>query len=185
MGKFIDFTYRPGLRAIKTSVAIFLCLLVGSIFWFSNPFYSIIPTILCIQPTYMQSKFMGIHRVAGTAIAGIFSLLTLEIMNIIPIDDIKLLRIFIIPIAGFLIIIICNYLRLKSSVITASITFIVIIFTSSIDDHSALNHVIYRSIDTLIGVGIGLIVNKYFFRKKSLEQLKKYKKLDSEDLEDM
>ncbi len=183
--KFIDLKYRPGLRAIKTAVAIFCCMMIGNIFWFSNPFYSIIPTILCIQPTYMQSKSMGLHRLAGTAIASIFSMITLHIIYALPISS-GWGRTWVVPIMTLLIIALCNYLRLKSAVITACITFTVIIFTDSLQDYSTIEHVMYRSIDTFIGVGVGLMVNKYFFRKKSLEQLEKFKKLDVEDFfEDM
>lgn len=188
MKDYINTSYRPGLRAIKTSVSIFLCMLIGNIFEFSNPFYSIIPTILCIQPTYIQSKSMGLHRVLGTAIASVMSLMTLHIISTLNFNSfyMDILKMFVVPIMILLIIVICNYLKLKSAVITACVTFTVIIFTDSLQNYSTIEHVLYRSMDTIIGVGVGLLVNKYFFRKKSLEQVKKYKKLEVEDFfEDM
>ena len=75
-----------GMRMIKSSVAVFICFLIHMLRGGEgDPFYSVIATILCMQPQVENSRKVAFNRIFGTligAMVGIFVLLIQQ--NVIP-----------------------------------------------------------------------------------------------------
>ena len=79
--------YKPGMRTIKTTIAIGLCCLFFIPFqtWFSSvfffgvlePLYACISAVICIQSTVDKTIKQGCSRMIGTAIGGCVGLLFL------------------------------------------------------------------------------------------------------------
>jgi len=61
----------PGMRVIKTVIAVYICFLLGFIRK-SLPFYSVIAAILCMQTDSKSSWQFGKSRMIGTIIGGIY-----------------------------------------------------------------------------------------------------------------
>ncbi|MBR4949295.1 MAG: FUSC family protein [Clostridia bacterium] len=154
-----------GMRITKTFIAVFLCFLVSFIRKDGVPFYSAIAAILCMQPDVSNSIKVGLNRAIGTFIGGIFGILILTIFHLyIPIDII-MLRYFI----ASLMLIPLIYISVLVKKPTASyITFVV--FLSIVITHgNDINPFIFginRMIDTLIGIGISILINKILPGKK-------------------
>lgn len=66
----MDIHYQPGLRAVKSALAVFLCLLVSIPLHRESPFFSCIASIVCMQPTWEKSLRTGFHRFYGTVLGG-------------------------------------------------------------------------------------------------------------------
>lgn len=159
--------YKLGLRALKTAIAVFLCLLIAIIFNRSDMFFASIAAVICMQQTYDQTYSIGIHRLIGTTIGGAIGLGALLIMKYSPYKE--YLDIILAPLCILVVIYICNVVEYKNSVVIGCIVTLSVIL-----QHATLNaytntflYVINRVIDTCIGIIIAMLVNKFLFRKKS------------------
>ena len=62
----MNWRYKPGLRMVKTGVAVLLCLVASILLHRENAFYSCIAAVICMQSTTEKSLPVGIHRFIGT-----------------------------------------------------------------------------------------------------------------------
>ena len=161
----MDFSYRLGYRAIKTAIAVAVCLFLSYIFGRSTAVFAVVAAILCIQPTYDKSKHTGFHRVIGTLIGSGFSLLTLELAGIIPYYN-EFLYIIIFPLMMLALIFVCNVLNLKDSVAPSCVIFAVIVFFHTGSALDTVPYVINRTHETLAGVFVALPINRFILNPK-------------------
>ena len=68
---------KVGGRTIKTVVAVFLCLLTGTIRKSDTAFYAAIAAVLCVQRTSKDSFREAFNREVATVIGGIWGMLVL------------------------------------------------------------------------------------------------------------
>ena len=62
---------RIGLRIIKTSIAVFIIMVLFTLFGVQrSPFYVLITTIICIQPDKENEKNQALVRALGTLYRG-------------------------------------------------------------------------------------------------------------------
>ena len=60
--------YRLALRAIKTAIAVFLCLLLAFIFNRTDNLFACIASIICLKPTYNKGMELFIGTLTGGAV---------------------------------------------------------------------------------------------------------------------
>ena len=161
----MDWSYRPGYRALKTIIAVFFCLLLGFLTQRPTALYAVIAAILCIQPTYDKSKKIGLHRIIGTVMGSIFSFITLELAAVIP-EYNTFWFVFVFPLLMLALIFVCNVLRIKDSVAPSCVIFSVIVFLHAGSTVDTLPYVFERMMETIVGVLIALPVNRFFFNPK-------------------
>lgn len=159
--------YRIGLRAIKTAIAVSLCLLISLIFNRPDAFCSSIAAIVCMQQTYDETFNTGLNRFIGTIIGGIMSYLVIMVSLVLPYYT--WISIAIIPVALLIAIYFCNMINRPSSVSIACIVVLVIVARPIEGNQDALFYVIDRVLDTIIGVAIAMLVNRFFFPNKKSE----------------
>ena len=58
------------MRAIKTALAVFCCLLISIPLHRESPFFSCIASIVCMQATWEKSLKSGLNRFYGTLLGG-------------------------------------------------------------------------------------------------------------------
>jgi uncharacterized membrane protein YgaE (UPF0421/DUF939 family) len=171
-----------GMRNIKTSVSVFICLLIFEIVNRDNSFYACIAAIICMQTTLENSFKIGITRTMGTLLGGLFGAIILSIGGSYISDK---AFIFLIPLSIMLLIELCVSLNRKEAVAISCIVFLSIVIS-----HRArgdyLSHTINRIIDTIIGIIVAVAVNKYL---KMPDSLKKYTNIhkktdDTDDIEE-
>lgn len=149
-----------GMRNIKTGIAVFLATLAGYLGIVETPVYTVSVCIFSIRNTMKDSFEVSWSRILGTLLGGIIGYLSTFFLreNIITAT------------LGVIIIIhLCNILKISDASAIASVTFISICL--GVGDNHALNYSIMRTIDTLVGVVIALIVNYSVSRTKYTEYL--------------
>lgn len=145
-----------GSRNIKTALSVLICLII----WPSSLFAAI-AAVICVQSTVENSLQIGINRLIGTLLGGVFALILICL-----IDSFNLHKFLpLIVAAGVsLIIYICNLLKKPSASSISSVTLIAILITQTSD--SPLIYAFQRIIETIFGVLVAILINKYIHPPK-------------------
>ena len=101
---------KVGGRTIKTVVAVFLCLMAGTIKKSDTAFYAAIAAVLCVQRTSKDSFREAFNREVATVIGGAFGIMVVVFeKNVyrIPCEVLRyfLLSVLLIPIIKFSVLI--------------------------------------------------------------------------------
>ena len=149
-----------GMRNIKTGIAVFLATFAGYLGIVETPVYTVSVCIFSIKNTIKNSLDDSFSRIIGTLVGGLVGYLCARFLftNII---SATLGVIFIIHL--------CNELKIYDSSAIASVTFISICL--GVGNNHPLTYSIMRTIDTLVGVIIALIVNFGVSRHKYIDHL--------------
>lgn len=155
---------KVGMRMFKTAIAVFLCFIVYLFRKNGIPFYSAIAAVLCIQQDMKNSKKQAKSRLISTLVGGILGIPILWILQEykwLQIDVIHymIVSIMIIPALYIPVLIKQPQSSYISCVVFMSIT------VSHIHDENPFVFGVNRMIDTLIGIGIALLVNKITIHK--------------------
>ena len=159
--------YIPGMRNIKTAVAIFTDLLIFELLGFDNAFYACIASVICMQQTVSETVKAGKSRLAGTLIAAVIGLIIFYIGEYISNEYIY---IFLIPVGTIIIIQACVMLKCSSSASIACVVFVSILTSHRIYGDNSI-YPFARILETFIGVITATIVNKYL-SKYYLDKIK-------------
>ncbi len=148
-----------GMRMIKSAIAVFICFLIHMLRGAEgDPFYSIIATILCMQPQVENSRKVAYNRVVGTLVGAAVGTVILAIeQNIIPYQWL-IVRYIVIAFS----IIPTIYITLLLKKPTASYISCVVLMSITIvhsTDASLLDFVYNRVLETIIGILVSLCVN--------------------------
>ncbi len=149
--------YKIGLRAVKTVIAVSICALISMFFNHEDIFCACIASVICMEQTCEQTIDTGINRFIGTIIGGIVGYAALECACALPYYE--WVRIIFLPLCILIVVYACNLIDKKPAVI-------VILSRSGDSMNSTLTYVMQRVSDTLLGILVATIVNKFTFRKK-------------------
>ncbi len=136
------------MRTIKTALAVSICILISRIFPINNALYACISAIITMGSTVSNSYKSGVNRIKGTIVGAFVGL----VMSLIAPGNIILVGIGIV-----IIITICNYFKWDKSIAISCTVFCVIFI--SLNGRSPLEYSIYRTLDTIIGIVVSLVVN--------------------------
>lgn len=151
-----------GARNFKTAIAILLCIVVCELLGFDTPFYAAITATFCMQDSLENSIAMGKNRFVGTIIGAIAGSLGTFILSNYNTFIFKTALVFILSMA---VIYICTLVNKPGSV---NIACIVLLGTLLLNrDYSNHLYTITRSVQTLLGVVIGVLVNLYILPHKA------------------
>ena len=160
--------YRMGLRTIKSSIAVAICVALAYIFNNRNViFFGGVACVICMQQTSKDTVIMGVNRFAGTILGGILGFIVIMIGTLIE-EFHHGFEIPIIAAASLIAIYLCNLLNLNEA---TSISCIVLLNVSTnydgiTDAAGAFSYVSQRVIFTFIGIIIALLVNRFIFPYK-------------------
>ena len=76
-----------GQRILKTSIAVFLCLMIYYLWGYSGsdmPTEAMITAIICMQPYVRDSGQFALNRLAGTMVGAFWGLMFLLLLLIFP-----------------------------------------------------------------------------------------------------
>lgn len=153
------FRQKVGLRTIKTSIAVFLCLALLP----NEPFFACLTSVFCIQDTVNNSIMMAKNRGIGTMFGGSVGILVMFafkfLIQNIDSEFFKKLIIYITIAIGIIIIIHCNHalLKMPGAINISCIAFLAVTTTHAFTD--PIFYAVNRTIETLLGILIGLVVN--------------------------
>ena len=170
------FNSKIGLRNIKTAICIFICISFFNLFSNNSPIYACISALICLQDTVENSVIIGKYRIFGTILGALIGLMYLFTISVFPNPFNKFYSIFI-SLGIVFIIFILNSLKKNSAIETCCVVFLVI--TLNYNQINAYSYALERTLDTIIGILIAIIVNKYFdiaFLKKIALKIKRFRK---------
>lgn len=155
-----------GMRNIKTAIAIFICLVIANILKLEYPFYAAIATVISMENSVTNSFTAGKNRVMGTFVgAGV----GLAFASIQPEN------VWLCALGTIVVIYLCNLLKWNKSVSIASIVFLAIML--NLQGASPFQYSINRITDTLIGVGVAVMVNYLVYPPKYEANIRKARRL--------
>ncbi len=148
-----------GLRIIKSAIGVMLCFVIYLLRGRQGtPFYSALAVLWCIQPHHKDSVKNALQRTVGTAIGAFYGLVFILLKYYVL--DLKegvlhyfILSLFIIPIIYTTIL-----LNKKNASYFSCVVYLSIVVNHLSDDNPFF-FVMDRSLDTLIGIGVGLVIN--------------------------
>lgn len=171
-----------GFRTIKTGISIFLCLVVYMFieqFGFtdtSNAFLACVTAIICMKDSVDESLKTGLFRLVGTFIGAVSGMVYIYIARAIanPIPDMILLSVFII-----IVISLCNLFKSPDAIAICCVVFLFVAMGQSDPTIGPVVHSIQRFTDTVIGLVVSFLVNRFLFNPA-----RKPEGLDDESEED-
>ncbi|MCF6465249.1 FUSC family protein [Clostridium sp. Cult2] len=149
-----------GMRTIKTALAVSLTILISQLFNLRSPFFAGIAAIIAMQTSVSESFTTGKNRMYGTILGGIVAL----IFSYFALESVLSIGIGII-----IIIYTCNLFGWKKSVQISNMVFLSIIL--NYEEGSRLNYALYRTLDTLIGLVIGTLINYFIVPPKAEDKI--------------
>lgn len=155
-----------GMRMIKSAVGVFLALVIYLLRGRQGaPFYTAISVLWCMQPYISDAKKNALQRTLGTIIGVVYGLIVIMIEYYVFPTQYEIVRyllisIFIIPVIYTTVI--CNKKNASyfSCVVFLSITIV------HISDNNPYLFVFNRFLDTMIGIGLALMINSTCIPRK-------------------
>lgn len=153
---------RPGLRNIKTAIAIILCISLYRILGWNDVILATIAALICMQDSVKKSVKEGFHRVIGTTMGGLFGV----IFMYLPFFKVSFwLWIGLIFMGLVTFIYCCNLFHIKDSIIIGCVVFLIIVLEADIHIPPII-YAINRILDTFVGIAFAVSVNYFLFRPK-------------------
>ncbi|MGN1344898.1 MAG: aromatic acid exporter family protein [Traorella sp.] len=162
-----------GLRTIKTSLAVMISVMISQLFEDSLPFYSGIAAIVSMGKTAKSTLKVMKSRMLGTLCGAIVG---------IGLSYIDRGNILLCGIGIILLIIICNQLKISSSIPISGIVLLGIMISTS---NTPLYYGVHRLIDTFIGLSVAYLLNRYFFPYTNEKRINNLDTLLREKMDEM
>ncbi|MBE6011734.1 HutD family protein [Anaeropeptidivorans aminofermentans] len=150
----------PGYRTLKTAIAATICLFVYSLMGRDGAVLAATAAIICMQDSVEKSITAGKNRVKGTLLGGIFAS-AIIVSGLLEYSYVSYLACCFLGLT--FLIYIANILNIKQSIVISCIVFIIIL-TDASKAASPLYYSINRTIDTIIGIIISVLLNTLLFR---------------------
>lgn len=148
----------PGMRVVKTALAVLICLLIEYYRGSSMPYHACIATIVCMQPTLKSTFNAAVDRTLGTIIAGIYAyLLAVLLISNAGMSPESLKFYLLIGVLAFPLMALMIAIKKSASLAITVIVFLVIMLSVSATD--PLAYTAERVAGTLIGIAVALFVN--------------------------
>lgn len=151
-----------GGRIIKSALSVALCMAIyflRTLLPIGNglPLYSALAAIWCLQPNNETTRNNAGQRTFGTFTGALFGLLFVVILRLADLEDqivaYMIASLMIVPVIYTTVV-----LGKKEAAFFSCSVFLSIALTHSFDENPSL-FVLNRTLDTLIGIGVGVLVN--------------------------
>lgn len=167
----IPHDYLPGLRIIKTVLAVFICLFVLFLFEYYNPVYAVISCVLMMRTSVDESFKAGIDRTIGTVLGGVIAILNLQFLGALNISVESIWAAFVIAGGVFVALMFTKIFRFSSYVGSmGSVVLLILMISHGHVGDQPITYISIRVIETIFGIFIAVLVNRFF--NPSFEWLK-------------
>ena len=151
----------PGQRIIRSVIAVWVCMLIYALRGLrGEPFYSIIAAVQCIQPYSSNMLTEGRDRIIGTLIGAFWGAFIL-FMDLLPMGgtwQTYAMQFILLGVFTGLVIYSTVLFKIPQFALFSAVVFLGIAMFH-MEDVNPYIHVINRSLDTIIGVGVAIVVN--------------------------
>ena len=176
---FFDLDEKPvihiGRRIIKTVIAVFICAIISYFRRTDTAILSMIAAIVCIQPTRDDSVMFAINRVFGTLLGGAMGALCLFLARLSGLINVAPLYYLVVAIMLIPLILLTLLIRKPSISSFSCIVFLMVTVTLG-EGSSPVIYAVERTFETIIGIVVGLGVNRYFPRSRKDKAAEKAEK---------
>ncbi len=152
----------PGMRIIKTGLAIFACLFVDYFRTPSSPTQTAIIALFCLGHNLKTTFRTSMNRIYGTIIAGVFAYVFLRLaFQVLSIDKSSIFYRFLVVFFTTVLMQIIVKLKRPGGTGIGAMTFLIICMSDSAGKEAIapLSYTINAVANTLIGIGIALFVD--------------------------
>lgn len=146
-----------GARNIKTALSAFICIILFNAFSKDSAFFACVAAMMCMQDTVENSFKMGKNRMLGTLIGGCVGLLITFLSS--TLGNHSAVYAILTALGTILAIYLCVLSKAKGAVNSACIVLFAI--TTNLKGVGSYSYAINRTIDTFVGVVVGILVNRY------------------------
>lgn len=151
-------SWSPGMRVLKTGIAIALCLLLEYFRVSAAPYQSSVAAIVCMQPTLKSARNAALDRTLGTLIAGLFAyLFILLFRDSLALDSQSLLYYLCISLCTLPLMMLILRIKKPGALAISLMVFLIIVLKGG--DGNPILFTLNRVLDTLIGIVVALFVN--------------------------
>lgn len=147
--------YIPGLRNLKTALAVLIILALARLLNYPAPLYAGVAAVTTMQDSIPHSISYGKMRIMATIIGGFMSMIILYATRHIPVES---NAVVLIPIGIILTILLCNIIRFKEASGLATVVFLIIMLQYTGDPYT---YALIRTIETILGIVIAVAVNRW------------------------
>ena len=151
----------PGQRILRSVISVWLCMVIYVLRGMrGEPFYSIIAALQCVQPYSSNMLKEGKDRIIGTLVGAFWGSAILFLELLPEGGDFRTTVVFYILLGIFtgLVIYSTVLLNISQYALFAAVVFLGIA-VYHIEDANPYIHVFYRTLETIIGVGVAILVN--------------------------
>ncbi len=148
----------PGMRNIKTALAVFICLLIYYLWGRDGVLLAAIAAIICLQENIMKTIEAGVHRVVGTVIGGAFGI---GFINIPWVRHSPIVAMVLCTVGITLLIYLMLLVKLRECITIALVVYLIIAL--DIDMAAPVAYALNRVLDTLIGIVVAIVVNRFIY----------------------
>ena len=152
----VNLYYVPGKRAVKSAIAVMLCMLYGLLT--QRLVVVTIAALVCLKPTADESKRSMWVRLFATFIGGLLGYLLLELGARIP-GYRDIWYVLLVPAGVLLSIYICNVVGIRDAVILSGAVLVIIATSFDVPQQEMLLYALSRELDTAVGAIFGTAVN--------------------------
>lgn len=158
---------RVGMRMIKTSLAVCICFMIYFLRGEEGvPVFSTIAAIICMQPQVENSRQAAFNRIVGTLVGAAFAILIIYVIREIPWQY----RFFRYAVISFTIIpVMYATVLLRKTGATALSGIVLLSICLSNMGQPPIIDAVNRSLETIIGILVSLVVNSLHLPRKKAE----------------
>ncbi len=161
--------FHIGLRTFKSSVAVFICILLYFFLFNDSPVLASIAAIFTIRQDMQSSIYYGTGRIIGILLASLVTMLFIFLFPISSGQDYILLA--VVPLAMMVFIPLAVRLKLDRGVVVGTATMLIIFFNIPVDNQ--LTYAVTRLLSTAVGVLVAIVVNRVLPNNYQKKQSKK------------
>lgn len=152
----------PGMRIVKTVLAVMICLIVSYLVGYKDPFYATLACVIMMKNSHKESFRSGTERVLGTVAGGLISGGFILLMDFAGIHWNLWVNVLVIPAVLLADLVICKGTRMPEYAIQMScVLVLVVMLRHSATQADTIYYVISRIIETTIGIVIAFLVNRF------------------------
>lgn len=158
-----------GQRIVKTTVAVFICLLIYYLRGYHGqdmPTESTITAIICMQPYVRDSRDYALNRLAGTLIGAAWGLAFLLLLLLFPALGQSMVLLYALMAVGVLISLYSAVLVGKADTSSLAAIVFLCVVVSFPDIVAPLQQAAIRILDVLIGTLVAIFVNVFHLPRK-------------------
>jgi hypothetical protein len=148
----------PGMRVIKTMLAILLCLLIDYLRRNPTPVNATIAAVVCLQNDLRSTFLISLNRALGTLLAGLYSyIFILVFIRYFGMNPDSFLYYLLVGVCSLPLMHLMVRTHMPGAVAISAIVYVLICVSGN--TASPLEYTVMRMIDTFVGIAVALFVN--------------------------